>query len=77
MKTTLSYASPLTFAAAFFLAGCDLGQIGKGLDEPVQDATRSLERAIGELTRNSTQWQATLQTLESDLIAQGQRTLAN
>ena len=28
MKTTLSYARPLTFAAAFFLAGCDLGQIG-------------------------------------------------
>jgi hypothetical protein len=51
------------------IAGC----LGNAEDK----AITTFENAISELDKNSASWQTTLSTLEQQLIAQGQSTLAN
>jgi hypothetical protein len=47
------------------------------IGKPVDKAIAALEEAISSIDRNSAAWQKTLTNLESDLVAQGQSTLAN
>jgi hypothetical protein len=68
--------------AGFFLTGGALmlqGSkcISKGVQPAVDQVGQSFDNALATLNSNSAQWQATLQGLENNLIAQGQTTLAN
>jgi hypothetical protein len=44
---------------------------------PLDKVTTAFDNAISSLSANSTNWQATLQGLENNMIQQGQQTLAN
>jgi hypothetical protein len=51
--------------------------LGAGWPIPMARSIRCRSSAIASLDASSTQWQATLQSLESNLVSQGQSTLAN
>src|SRR5712692_575393 len=65
----------LLFASAIALEGssCLTGAI----QGPTDKITQSFDNAIANLQNQSGQWQATLQGLQSNLVQQGQSTLAN
>lgn len=69
------FRAALLAACAVVLQGSNC--IGPIIRPSVDEVTRAFDNAIASLGSESGQWRATLQQLESNLVQQGQSTLAN